>query len=225
MNKSAILRLVFLPIGLIRKLWNLSLEGSRDINNKYRFKNAIIDEGSSIDEKSIIEPSARVLDNCIVNNSQIASYSYIGKNCIIQNTSIGKFCSIAPNVFIGLGQHPTNLFSTSTLFYRSRNALKIKFIDKDHDFKEYDNISIGHDVWIGTRAIIMDGITVGNGAIIAANSVITKDVPPYAIVAGIPGKVVKYRFHEERIEEMQKLEWWNWPLEEIRLKMNELNKL
>jgi len=221
---SSILRVIFLPFGLVIKLWNLSKEGTRDIHNQLRFKKAKIDTGCCINDKSKIATNTHVLCNCIINNSELASYSYVGKNCIIQNTTIGKFCSIASDVLIGLGKHPTDLISTKNLFYRTKNTLGLSLIEKDYDFQEYKNIEIGHDVWIGTRAILMDGIKVGHGAIIATNSVVTKDVQPYAIVAGAPAKIIKYRFEEDRIEQLLKSAWWDWPLEDIRQKVTELNK-
>lgn len=223
MKIFAVIRVLGMPFGLIFKLWCLAKEGSRDINNHLRFKGAQIDAGCCINEKTEIEPNTHVLNNCIINFSKIGSYSYIGRYCIIQNTTIGKYCSIANDVFIGLGKHPTDLISTSPLFYRKRNTLKLQLVEKDFDFEEYANISIGNDVWIGTRAIIMDGLKIGTGAIIAANSVVTKDVPPYAIVAGVPAKIIKYRFQENKIDELLTSEWWNWSLKEIKLKINEPN--
>lgn len=225
MARFKFLRSFFLPVGLAKKLIVLAKEGARDIHNQVRYKGSEIDAGCCINENTVIAPHTHILNNCIINNSQIASYSYIGKNCLVQNTNIGKFCSIANDVFIGLGKHPTDLTSTSTLFYRKNNTLRLQLVEEDNDFKEYARISIGHDVWIGARAIILDGITVGNGAIIAANSVVTKDVPPYSIVGGIPAKIIKYRFHEAKIEKLQQLEWWDWSFEEIKLKINELNKI
>lgn len=222
--KIAILtRMISLPFGFIIKLWDLAKEGSRDLQNKSRFKGAKIDSGCCINEHSKIEPYTHVLNNCIINNSTIKSYTYIGKNCLIQNTDIGKFCSIANDVYIGLGKHPTNLISTSTLFYRTVNTLNLQIVEDDIDFEEYAQINIGHDVWIGACAILMDGITVNNGAIIAANSVVTKDVPPYAIVGGVPAKVIKYRFPDNKIGELQNSAWWNWSLEEIKRKIKESN--
>lgn len=222
---KTIIRLLFIPLGFVVKLFEISKIGARDLHNKFRFKGTNIDAGCCINESSEIAPNTHLLNNCIINNCQIASYSYVGKNCIVQNTSIGKFCSIANDVFIGLGKHPTNLISTSTVFYRTRNTLNLRLVEKDYEFDEYEKITIGHDVWIGARAIILDGVTIDNGAIIAANSVVTKNVPAYAIVAGVPAKIIKYRFQQNKIDELQKLEWWNWSLTEIKLKIKELNNL
>lgn len=90
-------------------------------------------------------------------------------------------------------------------------------------FEEYEIVTIGHDVWIGMRAIVLDGITVGNGAVIAANSVVTKDVPPYAIVAGIPARIIKYRFDGDKIDKLEDSKWWELNLKEIKQKISDLN--
>ena len=78
---------------------------------------------------------------------------------------------------------------------------------------------------VGARATVLDGVKIGNGAIIAANAVVTKAVPPYAIVAGVPAKVIRYRFPSEKIERLQKTQWWSWTLDEIQNRMKELNDL
>ncbi|MDI1305150.1 MAG: hypothetical protein PSX42_09955, partial [bacterium] len=130
-------RIFLLPFGLIKKLVEIANEGSRDIENKMRFKDAIVDKGCCINEKSKIHSNVHLLENCIINNSVINSYTYLGKNCLVQNTTIGKFCSIANDVLIGLGNHPLDLLSTSPVFYRRNNPLQIHLIKKDLDILEY----------------------------------------------------------------------------------------
>ena len=225
MNLSLVIRVFLIPIGFIFKLLILAKDGSRDIHNKIRFRGSIIDIGCCINDKSKISQNTHLLNDCIINNSQIDSFTYVGNKCLIQNAKIGKFCSIANEVLIGLGKHPIEHFSTSPLFYRINNPLKIKLIESNSDFNEYLPIDIGNDVWIGTRAIIMDGVTIGNGAIIAANSVVTKDVLPYAIVGGIPAKIIKYRFNSNKIEILQSLHWWKWDLRKIESNFELLNDI
>lgn len=224
MKTSIFLRIISLPIGLVSKLWNLTKDGSRDIHNRFRFKKVIIDNDCSIDVHSQIEPDCHIFKGTIINKCKIASFSYIGRNSLIQNAEIGRFCSISKEVNIGLGSHPLDMFSTSQVFYRKSNALKLDIIPKDLGFKEYKPIQIGHDVWIGTRAIILDGVSVGHGAVIAANSVVTKDIPPYAIVGGVPAKIIKYRFSETVIREMLELKWWEWEITKIKDEMPHLFK-
>jgi acetyltransferase-like isoleucine patch superfamily enzyme len=213
-------RILLLPIGLIKKLLDVANEGARDIENKLRFKNAIIDKGCSFDSKSKLHPNVHVLENCIINNSEINSYTYLGKNCLVQNTTIGKFCSIANEVLIGLGNHPLDLLSTSPLFYRIHNPFQLKLVEQNLDVVEYKPIEIGNDVWIGTRSIIMDGVIIGHGAVIAANSVVTKNIPAYAVVGGVPAKVIKNRFTDSKITELLELKWWEWDLKKIKTYYN-----
>lgn len=219
------LRALLLPIGFIKKCISIGNEGARDIQNKLRFKNAIIDTGCAIDDHSEIAGFTHILSNSQLNNTVVKSYSYIGKNCIIQNARIGSFCSIANDVMIGLGKHPITNFSTATLFYRKHNTLNVQLIDEDLPFEEYDHITIGCDVWVGARAIIMDGVEIGHGAIVAANAVVTKNVPAYSIVGGSPARVIKYRFDEEKIDKLLKSKWWEQKLEIIKAQISDLNRL
>lgn len=92
-------------------------------------------------------------------------------------------------------------------------------MEQIEDYSEYETITIGSDVWIGAEAIVMDGVTIGHGAIVAAGAVVTKNVPPYAIVGGVPAKIIKYRFNEKQREAMLKTQWWTKQPNEVR-KMN-----
>lgn len=149
-----------------------------------------------------------VYDHTFLLNTVVGDYTYIGGNNKIQNAVIGKFCSIGPEVRIGLGIHPLHLKSTYPGFYTNSEYYRV---EKQYDFtgEEYKQVEIGHDVWIGARATILDGVKIGDGAVIAAGAVVTKDVPSYAIVGGVPAKVIKYRFDENRVKELLVEQWWN----------------
>ena len=153
--------------------------------------------------------------------------TYFGASSKFKNTIIGKYCSIGENVKLIYGEHPTNNFvSTHPSFYTSKPKAGLKF-EHSSEFKEYKLTSngyfceIGNDVWIGSNVIILGGTKIGNGAIIGAGSIITKDVPPYAIVAGIPARVLKYRFDEKQIKALENIKWWdkdyNWLSKHINL--------
>lgn len=225
MLANRLFRLLFLPLGLLYRLYDLAVAGSRDIHNKLRFRRAIVDKDCCIDPRSVLEGRCHVLENSLILNSSIGQFSYVGRNSRIQNTVIGSYCSIANDVFIGLGTHPKTLFATSPLFYRVVNTFGYRLVEKNCEFAEYRPIEIGHDVWIGARAIVMDGVRIGNGAIVASNAVVTKDVPPYAIVAGVPAKIISHRFPPEKIQRLQQTQWWSWPVDEIRNRMKDLNDL
>jgi acetyltransferase-like isoleucine patch superfamily enzyme len=154
----------------------------------------------------------------VIRQSNIGEFSYIGHNSNIFRATIGKFCSISRFVNIGLSSHPSNFLSTSPVFFSANNAAGYNWIDKDVYDDNPDPILIGNDVWIGMNATIMGGVTVGNGAIIAAHSVVTKDVPPYAIVGGVPAKVIRYRFDDLLISKLESICWWDLP--EVVLKKN-----
>jgi acetyltransferase-like isoleucine patch superfamily enzyme len=160
-----------------------------------------------------------VLDNCTfgvhnylnsnvsLKNSSIGDHSYINANSTVSNCSIGKFCSIGMNVMIGLGKHPTSFVSTHPSFYSNNKEFQT-FADRMY-YQEYEKTEIGNDVWIGGNAMIMSGLKIGNGSVIAAGSIVTKDVMPYSIVGGVPAKHIKFRFSEEIIEKLQAFQWWN----------------
>ena len=220
-----IIRIISFVPGFLIRLFNLANDGSRDFLNNRRFKKATIDNGCTINFKTQINKNSRVLKNSILNNVFLDSYSYVGRNSLIQNTSIGKFCSIANDVMIGLGSHPTDLFSTSPLFYRKRNTFNLDIIVKNLNFKEYTETIIENDVWIGARATVLDGVKIQNGAIIAAGALVTRDVPPYAIVGGVPAKIISYRFEKSKIEFLLKSKWWNNELEVIKRDINTYNQI
>ncbi|WP_245224703.1 CatB-related O-acetyltransferase [Pseudozobellia sp. WGM2] len=201
-------RIIYIPFGIWEGLMDFINRHARDIENRKRFPKAIIDKGVTFTPDVAIGERAHLLSGCVINHSSIGSYSYIGKNSLIQNVSLGNYCSIAHEVNMGLGQHPINLVGTSPLFYRKNNTFNISLVEQDLDFKEYAPIKIGHDVWVGARAIIMDGVTVGTGAIVASAAVVTKNVPPYAIVGGVPAKIIKYRFKEGKRDALLRSKWW-----------------
>jgi len=150
-----------------------------------------------------------IYDNVSLNESNLGDFTYIASGTKISKTTIGKFCSIGPDCKIGLGKHPTKDFvSTHPIFFSILGQAQITFTDQNY-FKEFETITIGHDVWMGANVIVMDGISIGSGAIIAAGSVVTKDVPPYAISGGVPAQIIKYRFEHEQIEKLLKIKWWD----------------
>lgn len=168
-----------------------------------------------IHSNCIISKKARVYMKSRLNGVKMDDYSYIGKSSILHNTIIGKFTSISDCCVIGLPGHPTNHLSTSPIFTAPFNALRETWV-KDVFYQAGVKVEIGNDVWIGYGVMIPNNIKIGDGAIVAAGAVVTKDVPPYAIVGGVPARVIKYRFDEEKIKKLLKLQWWNKPYIEIR---------
>ncbi|WBL22048.1 CatB-related O-acetyltransferase [Zunongwangia sp. HRR-M8] len=202
-------RLLYFPMGAFRALLFSSNSHARDIVNRKQFPEAIIDKNVTITSDSEIGKNSHLLSGNIINHSKIGNYTYIGRNSMVQNAEIGNFCSISHEVNIGLGSHPIHLISTSPIFYKRVNTFNIQVVDKDLDFIEFKKIKIEHDVWLGARVTIMDGVIIGTGAIVATGAVVTKDVPPYAIVGGVPAKIIKFRFDENERNNLLKSEWWN----------------
>lgn len=159
--------------------------------------------------------------------SSIGAFSYISRGAVLKGVkSIGRFCSIATNLSIGYGNHNTSFLSTHPLFENidtkwnenfhtltknNLNWLK-EMGDKSKSYMRNKNMSpsIGNDVWIGTGVFISRNVHIGDGAVIGAHSVVTKDVEPYSIVAGVPAKIIRKRFDENTIDSLCRIKWWNY---------------
>lgn len=162
---------------------------------KFKKKNPTLQIGSySIVNKCTFGHRNLICDNSRLYRVTMGDYSYVGGHCHISRTRIGKYCSIAEGVKCGLGIHPLNLESTHPAFYSPQSHWKDEITPKIiPGFEEYEEIVIGDDVWIGTNAIIMDGVHIADHAVVAAGAVVTKNVPEYAVVGGLPAKIIKFR--------------------------------
>ena len=132
----------------------------------------------------------------------------------IGHATIGNFCSIGPGVRIGPGRHPTHWLSTHPAFYGDNGECRLSL--GHASFEPYRTTVIGNDAWIGANAIVMDGLTIGDGAIVAAGAVVTRDVPPFTVVAGVPARIVRKRFDAETCAALLDWQWWNLPLDTLR---------
>lgn len=173
---------------------------------------AVIDYKSKVNKKSKVNRSVKVFD------SIIDSYSYVGGKSDIICADIGKFCSIANNCAIGLATHSLKNISTSPIFSTSKNGTGSSWTSLN-TYKQSHRVTIGNDVWIGTRVIIMGGLNIGHGAIIGAGAIVTKDIPDYAIAVGVPARVINFRFKKPIIEKLLELKWWDMPEEKLREKI------
>lgn len=194
-----------------------AIEQSADKNN---------DENTEIIENNQLNLDKYVNFGAIVHDSAIiGQYTYLNENAQVNSyTTIGKYCSIASDAIIAPYAHPMNWLSThpfqcDLLWADAAKINRIRF-DTPNKYTLIKN-----DVWIGTRAVIKRGVTIGNGAIIGSCAMVTKDVPDYAIVAGNPAKVIRYRFSQDIIDKLLKLEWWNLPIEKLRnVTFNDINE-
>ena len=177
-------------------------------------KNAIVYGKCSFEGMNKISPGA------YVTYSSLGYASYIGKNSVFSHAQIGRFCSIGDNVVLIRAKHPTNEFaSTHPAFYST--STRSSFVDENkyQDIEEDEcglSLNVGNDVWIGSNTLIKAGVKIGNGAVIAMGAVITKDVPDYAIVAGVPGKVIRYRFSDDIVSRLLLAKWWEKDISWIR---------
>lgn len=151
----------------------------------------------------LYEPPVVLGDVRVAPGVRICAHTYMNGGRIESDTYIGRYCSIGFNVAIGTGHHDMSLLSTSSWF-DSAALPTVKTVDKERKIK----VRIDNDVWIGTGAIILSGVAIGTGAVIGAGAVVTRDVPAYAVVAGVPAQVVKYRFDERTIQRLLATRWW-----------------
>ena len=168
-----------------------------------------------IDNHSIISRKARVYGRVQVIDSSLGDYSYVGRDSRVIHADIGKFCSIAGETKVGMGTHTLDNISTSPIFTEKKNGTGQSWVKKS-SFVPFRRVTIGNDVWIGVRVMIMGGVSIGDGAVIGAGSIVTKDVPPYAVVAGVPARIIRYRFPQQQIDLLLEHPWWNLSEEQLR---------
>lgn len=207
---------------LLRKIKNRIYH----VVQKYLLGLSFVDVNVRIDKSvflraSEIHGNVRVEEGCMLYKVVLSGDVTIGRNTSLWGPNIqllahknpieiGKYCSIARDVTF---QEYFHDHSRLTTYYIGRNIFGQSIKD---EVKSKGAIKIGNDVWIGTGVQIMSGVTIGHGAVIAANATVTNDVPPYAIVGGVPGKILKYRFSREMIESLLQLKWWDWTVDKIK---------
>ncbi len=190
-----------------------------------------------LSEQPTIDPSAEIIDSSLgvwteishdtkFYRSSLGDYSYVMQHCQIMHSSIGKFCSIASFVRLNPGNHPLERPTSHHMTYR---AVQYGFADSDDaDFfawREAHPVTIGHDVWIGHNVTVLPGVTIGNGAAIGAGAVVTKNVEPYTIVAGVPAKRIRARFSDSVIEQLERIQWWNWSRSQLEQRFMEFRNM
>lgn len=161
-------------------------------------------------------------DRVRARESSIGDYSYIMHDSEVIYASIGKYCAIAPFVRINPSTHPYWRPAVANFTYRSMDYGITENDQEFFDSRKKDRVAIGNDVWIGQNALIMPGVTIGDGAIIGGNAVVTKDILPYEIVGGVPAKHLRMRFNERVIESLLRIKWWEWPDEVMRSRILDL---
>lgn len=156
----------------------------------------------------------------------MGDYSYTARYADIAYSFLGKFVNVAAFSRINPGEHPYHRASLHHFMYRSSYFWPDEQDEAAiFDWRRSRPVRIGHDTWIGHAAVIMKGVTIGNGAIIAANSVVTKDVPPYAVVGGTPAQLIKWRHPEDVAQRLQAMAWWDWDHLKLKLALPDFRAL
>ena len=205
------------PDAIVR---NVSAPASARIYKATRVEDAVLGDHVSIADycrvgRSSFGDRCFLQRNCMVYDSSLGRYSYAGKNTTIWHAEIGTFCSISWNVSIGGADHDYTRLTTHSFLYDREDFDLMPEGEEGYD-RFAEPCVIGHDVWIAANACICRGVTVGTGAVIAAGAVVTRDVPPYAIVAGVPARTIKKRFSDGIIDRLLDTAWWELPADIIR---------
>jgi phosphonate metabolism protein (transferase hexapeptide repeat family) len=159
---------------------------------------------------------AAIGERVILREVTVGDFTYFERHAEAIYTAIGKFCSIAANSRINALEHPLERATTHKVSYRPNEYFR--YLGVDTGFRERrraKKVTIGNDVWIGHGAVVMPGVKIGDGAVVGANAVVTRDVAPYQIVAGAPARPLRPRFPAAVAERLLRMAWWDWPVERL----------
>ncbi|QOG13274.1 acetyltransferase [Arcobacter sp. FWKO B] len=180
---------------------------------------------SSVIKECTFGEYVEIGENNNIQESVIGNFSYTSENCQIINSMIKNFVNIASYVRINPSQHPMHWASQHHIQYR-KEMFGVGIDDESFfEWRRERKVIIGNDVWLGHNVVVMGNVTIGDGAVIGSSSVVTKDIPPFAIAVGNPAKVIRYRFDESTIQSLQKIAWWDWSYEQIKIAIDDFKNV
>jgi phosphonate metabolism protein (transferase hexapeptide repeat family) len=190
-----------------------------------------------LSETPTVDPSARVVNSKLgvwtqvahdvnIVDSSLGDYSYVMQHSQIMQATIGRFCSIASFVRLNPGNHPLERPTSHHMTYRARQYGFAQTDDLEFfAWREAHPVTVGHDVWIGHNVTVLPGVTIGNGAAVGAGAVVTKDVQPYTVVAGVPARIIRPRFPDDIAARLEATRWWDWTRAELETRFADFKNL
>ncbi len=189
-----------------------------------------LSEAPTIDDTALVKDCTlgkwtEIGERTKVIETTMGDYSYVVNDSEIIYTTMGKFVNTAAHTRLNPGQHPMDRPSMHHFQYRS-SAYELGEDDPAFfNWRRERHLQIGHDVWIGHGAIVQGGVTIGTGAVIGSNAVVTKDVPPYMIVTGVPSKPLRLRFDQDIQDALMRISWWDWTHDQLSERLNDFRSL
>ncbi|MEA2184958.1 MAG: hypothetical protein QOF69_4143 [Solirubrobacteraceae bacterium] len=167
--------------------------------------------GVNVNAGSVAAPECRIARGASLFESSLGRFSYVGRDTRLSYADVGTFCAIAWHASIGAPNHPLDRATTHGFPYLPTDGAFVR-----EPLVEHRRTLIGHDVWVGANAVVLPGVTVGSGCVVSASAVVTHDVDPYSVVAGVPARTLRLRIPDELVERMLALRWWEWPRERLQ---------